>query len=282
MRSGSHVRRTSAVVMLASLSVLGACGDKPSKAEAERLITQYAKFKIPKTVRVPKRIVVAPGYGNFSHSGLHLRPEDWQQIDWVTHSLDAGHYVSVVDNARPSASSSTAPTFASSSNDEDGPTTYYRPPSHEDTYEHYIDVRLTPDAEQSGDFVEDDDDPEPGFYNLPSPKTPGWKLVVARRKLEGIVEILDFSATTETVLRGNAVAYFDFRWVPTTAGSLFDQGSDAFAHLDQASWANARQMMKLDSRVPQRAKVYFNRVEKGRWIVKGMECGRCGYFDDHP
>ena len=264
--------------MFAVLAFASACGgDHPSKSEAERLIRQYSRFQIPKTVRIPRRIVLAQGYGN-ARPSLHLKPEDWQYIDWVTHSLNAAGYVNIVDNARPMSfgMNMSLPRYQDPS-DED-----YQRPSHEDSYEHYIDVRLTPQGEQSGDFAEDDDDPEPGLYNLPPARTPGWKLIVARRKLEGIVEILDKSASKETVLPGNAVAYFDFKWVPTSTGTLFDQGSDAFTHLSLQSGSNARQMMKLDSRLPQRAKVFFNRVEKGHWIVKGMECGRCGYFDEHP
>ena len=265
-----HARRATLVVMLATLPV--ACSDQPSAAELERLITHDARFTTPKTWRVPRRMILASRYGT-THGALHLTDQDWASVDWVTHALDRNHFVKVVDNATPMASSSprivadTSPTWDTMKNE---------------SYEHYIDVSLTTEAERSGDFTEDDDDPEPGYANLPSSRTPGWRLAIARRKFERVVQVLDNSATTETVLPGNAVAYFEFRWMPTATGALFDQGGDAITQLDQMSWSNARQLFRFDSRLPQRAKVYLNRVEKGHWIVKGMECGKCGWFNDQP
>jgi len=258
------------VVMLAILST--GCGDKPSSAEVERLVTHDWRFTTPKSARIPRRIALAMRYGT-SHPALHLSQQDWVSVDWVTHALYVNRFVRLADNAYASGERNIFRQRDTSS---------YGASLDDDAYEHMIDVRLTPEAEQSGDFTEDDDVPEPGMGYLPASRTPGWKLAVARRKFERVVEVLDKSATTETVLAGNAVAYFEFRWVPTAAGALFDQGGDAIGHLDQTSWSNAKQFFKLDSRVPQRAKVYLNRVEKGRWIVKGMECGKCGWFDAHP
>ena len=248
------LRRAAATLSLAVLAT--ACGDKPSKQEAERLITQYPLFKTPKTARIPQRIVLGMAYGN-SHPGLQLTNEDWLNVDWVTHALSTARYVRVVDNARPMA-------------------------MNDDSYEHFINVALTAEGQQTGDFVDDEDDPEPGWGNLPPSRTPGWKVAIARRKLEGIVELLDKNTSTERILPGNAVAYIDFKWIPTTTGVLFDQGGDDINRLGLQAAANARQFFKLDSRLPLRAKVYFNRVEKGRWMVKGMECGRCGWFTATP
>src|SRR5690349_6052241 len=101
MRSGSHARRKHIVVMFAVLIAMSACGgDHPSTSEAERLIRQYGRFQIPKTVRIPRRIILASGYGN-ARPSLHLKPEDWQYFDWVTQSLNGAGFVTIVDNARP-------------------------------------------------------------------------------------------------------------------------------------------------------------------------------------
>jgi hypothetical protein len=243
-------RRAAFVVLLALLT--SACNDKPSKSEAEGLIAKYVAFRAPKTVRVPRRIVLrSAGYAS-SYSKLRLDWDDFAQIDWVTQSMEQMHVVRVADNARMAT----------------GPS---------ESYDHYIDVYPTPEALESGDFVEDEDDPPPTPWGPPN-KVPGWKVAVAHRKLDGVTEILDHTATTETVVRGQAVAYFDFKWVATKSGFAYDQATSEFASLRRGPWAAARQL-NIDSRIPLRAKALFFQDKNGRWYVRAMECGRCGGFD---
>src|SRR4051812_17359407 len=233
------------LLALAAASIV-ACSDKPSTEEAAKLIAAYPAFASPKTVRLPSRIHVR-GYQMSGWDNTQVKPGD-NRVSWVMQSLDASQRIAVVHTV-------SNPTGISAA-------------------DHLYDITPTPESMKTGDFAADEGEAEADYFHN---DTPGWVVTLGRRKITTISRILDKSVTTETVLPGNAVAEFEFVWVPTTTGEVFDQGGNEIDHLSGIAERGARGL-QMDSRIRWAARAYLNRTSKGKWIVTGVRCGKCRDF----
>jgi hypothetical protein len=233
-------------LLLLGAASLVACADKPSTEEAERLIAAYPAFAAPKTVRLPSRIHVR-GYQMSGWDNTQIRPGD-NRVSWVMQSLESEQRIAVVHTV-------SNPTGISAA-------------------DHLYDITPTLESMKTGDFAEDEGEAQ-ADYNVNN--TPGWVVSLGRRKVVVVSRILDKSVTTETVLPGNAIAEFEFAWVPTTTGTVFDQGGDEIDHLTGIAERGARGL-QMDSRIRWAARAYLNRTAKGKWIVTGLRCGKCKDF----
>lgn len=225
---------------------LAACSDKPSEEEALRLVSAYPAFANPKTVRLPSSIHVR-GYQMSGWDNTRVASGD-SRVSWVMQSLESALAITVVHTV-------SNPTGVSAA-------------------DHLFDIRPTPESMKTGDFTEDEGEAQ-SDYNVSN--TPGWVVALGRRKIAKVIQILDKSVTTETVLPGNAVVEFEFVWVPTSTGVLYDQAGDEIEHLTGETYRQARGL-QMDSRIKWAARAYLNRTVKGRWMVTGVRCGRCRDF----
>ena len=232
-----------AALLLGLALSMAACSDRPSEEEATKLIAAYPAFANPKTVRLPSRITVR-GYQMSGWDNTAIEKGD-SRVSWVMQSLEIGQRINVVHTV-------SNPTGISAA-------------------DHLYDIRPTDESMKTGDFTEDEGE---AFASYNVNNTPGWVVSVGRRRLTKITRILDKSATTETVLPGNAVVEFEFTWVPTVTGSIFDQGSDEIESLSGIAYRGAK-ALQMDSRITWGARAYLNRTVKGRWMVTGWRCGRC-------
>jgi hypothetical protein len=71
------------------------------------------------------------------------------------------------------------------------------------------------------------------------------------------------------------MANFDFHWIPTAIGKLFDQGSLGFDDLPGDLQRATVQAAALDSRATYNGRAWLTRDKKGEWMVTLFDCRRC-------
>ena len=101
------------------------------------------------------------------------------------------------------------------------------------------------------------------------------RVTLGRREVTSVSQILDPSSPSEKISPGYVLAYFDFHWIPTDIGKLFDQGSLGFDDLPNDLQRATMQGGALDSRTTYNGRAYLTRDKTGDWKVTMFECRRC-------
>lgn len=241
------IRRLLVRCLLAPLLLLPplSCGyPKPSPAAVAQALSKSSAFVEPKTILVPRRVEAQT---DESFGGGALDDNQLAKLDPVLGILRANKVVDVQDQYGPAG---------------DG------------GYIHILTV--TPANSVSPElFVESD---EPGTDQSWSHvrRTPGWRVTLGRRELVKVGQVIDSSSPiAEKLSPGYVLANFDFHWIPTEIGKLFDQGSLAFDDLPrelQVATANAGD---LDSRANYSGRAWLTRDKNGDWRVTLIDCRRC-------
>jgi hypothetical protein len=241
------LRRLLARSLLAPFLLLPllSCGfPKPSpKAVTEAL--GRSTFTDPKTVTIPRRIdAQTPA----SFGGGALDDKQLATLDPVVAILHANKMVEVHD--------------------------VYGPDGESGGYMHMITVEpasgVSPDL-----FVETDEAPsEVSWQHIK--KTPGWHVTLGRREVIKVWLVIDSSSPmADKLAPGYVLANYDFHWIPTEIGKLFDQGSLGFDDLPRDLQAATVNAADLDSRATYGGRAWLTRDKDGRWRVTLFDCRRC-------
>ena len=223
------------------------CGyPKPSPKNIEAALMRAAGFTDPKIVAVPRRIEV---HTDESFGSGPLDDRQLDEVDVVVAILHANQLIDVNDVH---------------SSDGDG------------GFIHILTIAPASDA-PTDLFVETDDpgrNPAQGAVR----RTPGWHVMLARRQFDLVWQIHDAhsAADNEKLSPGYVLAYFDFHWIPTEIGKLFDESGANYEDLSPELQA-ARQQLDgpLDSRLKYSGRGWFTRDRTGDWKVTLWECWRC-------
>lgn len=237
-------RRLIAPLLLLSLI---SCGyPKPSSKDIEAALVRAGWFIDPKMVAVPRRIEVHTdeSFG----SGL-LDDRQLNDVDAVVAILHTNRLIDVSDGHSP---------------DGDG------------GYIHILSIAPASDAPT--DLFVETDDPGSNSARGAIRRTAGWHAMLARRQYDRAWQIHDAhsAADNERISPGYVLAYFDFHWLPTEIGKLFDESGANYEDLSPELQA-ARQQMEgpLDSRLKYSSRAWLTRDTKGDWKVTLVECWRC-------
>lgn len=141
-----------------------------------------------------------------------------------------------------------------------------------DGYQHLLTIQPTPDALASGNLQPADSSTGSGATDG---ATSGWRLVLARPRLVKVGPIHDSDSPTEKLRFGYALAYIDYRYVPTDIGAALDQGSPEFQELELAQQRSIAAAAPLNSTRVYHGRAYFTHDGGGAWVVTGTECPRC-------
>ena len=141
-----------------------------------------------------------------------------------------------------------------------------------DGYEHLLTIAPTADALSGGNVHSADSSTSDGESDGP---TSGWRALLARPKLVNVDAIHDSDSPTEKLRLGYALAYIDYRYVPTDIGAALDQGSAEFEELELAQQRSVAAVARLNSTRIYHGRAYFTHDRSGAWIVTGTECPRC-------
>lgn len=223
------------------------CGyPTPSPKNVEAALMRPGGFTDPKMVVVPRRIEV---HTDESFGGGSLDDRQLNDVDAVVAILHANKLVDVTDVH---------------SSDGDG------------GYLHILSIAPASDA--PADLFVETDEPstDPSWKDVR--KTPGWRVVLARRQFDRVWQIHDAHSAgdNEKISPGYELAYFDFHWIPTEIGSLFDESGVNYEDLSPELQAARRQLEgPLDSRLKYSARAWLTRDRNGDWKVTLFECWRC-------
>lgn len=236
--------------LIASLLLppLVSCGyPKPSPKDVEAaLMRAGGGFTDPKMVVVPRRIEVHTDE-SFGSGSLDDRQLD--EVDVVVATLHANKLIDVADLH---------------SSDGDG------------GYQHILSI--TPASDAPTELFVETDEPgrDPSWEAVR--KTPGWRIMLARRQFDLVWQIHDAHSAgdNEKISPGYVLAYFDFHWIPTEIGKLFDESGASYEDLSPEQQAVRRQLDgPLDSHLKYSARAWLTRDKKGDWKVTLFECWRC-------
>ena len=101
-------------------------------------------------------------------------------------------------------------------------------------------------------------------------------MTLGRREIIKVWRVIDSSSpVADRLSPGYVLAEFDFHWIPTDIGSLFDQGALGFDDLStdlQRATINAGD---LDTRATYAARAWLTRDKEGEWKVTLFDCRRC-------
>jgi hypothetical protein len=226
---------------------LGSCGyPKPSSKEIEAALQRAGWFTDPKMAVIPRRIEV---HTDESFGSGSLDDRQLNEVDVVVATLHANKLIDFTD---------------AHSSDGDG------------GYMHI--VSIAPASDASPDLFVETDEPghDPSWQAVR--KTPGWRVILAKRRFDTAWQIHDAhtAADNEKISPGYVLAYFDFHWIPTEIGKLFDDAGANYEDLSPEQQATRRQLEgPLDSQLKYSGRAWLTRDRDGDWKVTLVECWRC-------
>lgn len=220
------------------------CGyPKPSADAVERALGRASTFIEPKTILVPRRIE-APTAAEIG--GGALDDSQLAKIDAVVAILHANRLVDVQDVYGP--------------NGDGG-------------YLHIITVQPSPGA-SAALFAETEETTSDPLWSRVR-RTAGWRVTLAERKITGISDILDSnSPAADRLSPGYVLVRFEFRWMPTEVGKLFDQGAPEFDDLSRELRYATVYAGDLDTRRSFGGRAWMTRGKDGAWYVTLFDCPR--------
>jgi hypothetical protein len=241
----SSSRRLIASLLLLPLASCGYPTPSPKNVEAA-LMRTGGWFTDPKMIVVPQRIEV---HTDESFGGGSLDDRQLNEVDAVVAILHANKLVDLTD--------------VHSSDGEGG-------------YMHILSIAPASDA--PADLFVETDEPskDPSWRDVR--KIPGWRVMIARRQFDRVWQIHDAhtAADNEKLSPGYVLAYFDFHWIPTEIGKLFDESGVSFEDLSPELQAARRQLeVPLDSHLKYSGRVWLTRDGKGDWKATLFDCWRC-------
>lgn len=244
------LRRLLARSLLAPLLLLPllSCGyPKPSPRAVEAALAKATTFVEPRTVVVPRRV---EAHTEASSGGGTLDDRQLAKIDPVLAILHANKLVELQD--------------------------LYGPDGGEGGYVHILTVM--PSSSASPDlFTETDEAPSgPNWSWASVKKTPGWRVTLGRREVMKVWQVLDSSSPdAEKLAPGYVLARFDFHWIPTEIGNLFDQGALGYDDLSRDLQIAVVNAADMDSRATYAGMAWLTRDKNGDWRVTMFDCRRC-------
>ena len=222
------------------------CGyPKPSPTAVREALERSSTFVEPKTILVARRIEARldPSYGVGALDDRQL-----SRLDPVLAVLHANKLVDIQD--------------------------VYGPDAQSGGYYHVLNV--TPAADAPADLFVDASDETMGTPFSPAARTAGWRISLGQRKVIKVWQIIDSnSPMAERLSPGYVLASFDFRWIPSEAGKLFDQASLTFDELPTEQQRAIIWAGDLDSRRDFSARAWLTRGSDGAWKVTLFDCRRC-------
>jgi hypothetical protein len=242
------IRRLLARCLLAPLLLLPllSCGyPKPSPAVVADVLSHSSGFVEPKTVLIPRRIEART---DATFGGGALDDGQLIKVDPVLAILHANRVVQIQD--------------------------VYAPDGGRGGYYHILTV--SPGSDVSPDLFVESDEPPSGPTWSQIKKTPGWRVTLGRREIIKVWQVIDSSSPMADKLSpGYVLASFDFHWIPTEIGKLFDQGTLAFDELPRELQLATISAGDLDSRASYAARAWLTRDQSGAWRVTMIDCRRC-------
>jgi len=225
---------------------LVACGSsKPSQKDVAEALKVSSQFTPPKTALVWKELYVRTGE---DAGGGALNNKLLSKVDGVLPILRANELVAIEDQAVSSG---------------DG------------GYMHMMRITPTDAGVATKAFLETDEQPPPDPYSHER-RVAGWKVALAHRELVRVIDILTAGdPLADKLSPGYVQANFEFKWVPTEVGALFDQASTSFDDLSEEDQRAAKWAGKLDSRQTYGARAWLHKDKELKWVVTGINCPRC-------
>lgn len=239
------LRRLLARSLLFLFLPLLSCGNPTPSPKAVVEALGHSQFIDPKTVEIPRRIEARTPS---SFGGGALDDKQLATLDPVVAILHANNIVDIQDAYGPDAGTG--------------------------GYMHVITV--TPSSSTSPDlFVESDGPVQDAMWGKVR-KTPGWHVTLARREVLRVWQVIDSSSPMADKLSpGYVLASFDFRWIPTDIGKLFDQGAFSFDDLSRDLQLATINAGDLDTRATYAGRAWLTRDKNGAWKVTLFDCRRC-------
>jgi hypothetical protein len=221
------------------------CGNPTPSPKAVAAALGHSAFTEPKTVDIPRRI---DAHTPASFGGGALDDRELATVDPVVAILHANKIVEIQDSYGP-----------------DGGTGGYL---------HIITV--APASSAVPELFVEADGPAEDVRWRPIRKTPGWHVTLARREILKVWQVIDSSSPLADKLSpGYVLASFDFHWIPTDIGKLFDQGSLDFDDLPRDLQLASVNAGDLDTRATYAARAWLTRDKNGEWRVTLFDCRRC-------
>jgi hypothetical protein len=221
------------------------CGNpRPSEKAVTTALGHSSTFIEPKMVVIPRRIDARTPA---SFGGGALDDRQLSTIDPVVAILHANKMVDVQD--------------------------IYGPDPGTGGYSHIISI--SPASGTSPELFTETDEPgtDPTWQHVR--KTPGWRVTLGRRELLNVWQIADSNSPNEKLSPGYVIARFDFRWIPSDIGKLFDQGALGFDDLSRDLQVASVSAADLDSRATYKGQAWLTRDKTGEWKVTMFDCRRC-------
>jgi len=226
---------------------LVSCGyPKPTSKDIEAALDRAGWFVDPKMVALPRRIEV---HTDESFGSGRLTDRQLDEVDVIVAILHANQVVDVTDVHSP---------------DGDG------------GYLHLLSIAPASDA--PSDLFVETDDPGTTPPQRAVRRTAGWHVMLARRQFDRAWQIHDAhsAADNEKISPGYVLAYFDFHWIPTEIGKLFDESGANYEDLSpELQAASQRLEGPLDSRLKYSGRAWLTRDKEGKWKVTLVDCWRC-------
>ena len=226
------------------LPLLSCAYPRPSADAVEKALGRASTYVEPKTILVPRRI---EAFTDGSAGGGPLDDHHLAKIDAALAILHVNHLVEIQDVYGPGG---------------DG------------GYLHIVTVSPAADA-PPGLFTEVDEATVEDRFGPRVRRTPGWRIALAQRKLVGISQILDSgSPAADRLSPGYVLVGFEFRWIPTSAGKLFDQAAPEFDDLPADLRIATMYAGDLDSHRTFAGRAWMTRDKNGAWKVTLFDCPR--------
>ena len=242
-----HMSSTRRRILPFLLLPLVSCGyPKPSAKDVEAaLMRPGGGFTDPRMIEVPRRIEVHTdeSFGSGALTDLQL-----VEVDVVVAILHANRLIDVADWH---------------SSDGDG------------GFQHVL--TITPASDAPTDLFVETDEASTNASSRAVRKTPGWRVMLARRHFDLVWQIHDAHSATENekLSPGYVLVYFDFHWVPTEIGRLFDEAGADNEDLSPQLQALRQREGPLDSHLKNSARAWLTRDRNGDWKATLFECWRC-------
>ena len=239
------LRRLLARSLLFLFLPLLSCGNPTPSPKAVVDALGRSQFIDPKTVEIPRRI---EAHTPSSFGGGTLDDKQLASLDPVVAILHANNIVDIQDAYGP-----------------DGGTGGYM---------HVITV--SPSANMSPDLFAESEGPVQDAMWGKVRRTPGWHVTLARREVLRVWQVIDSSSPMADKLSpGYVLASFDFHWIPTDVGKVFDQGAFSFDDLSRDLQLATINAGDLDTRATYAGRAWLTRDKSGAWKVTLFDCRRC-------
>jgi hypothetical protein len=239
------LRTRSPIALLLWLPLLACGGSKPSHKDVAAALKASSQFTPPKAALVWKELYVRTGE---EAGGGALNDKLLSKVDGVLPILRANDLVAIEDQAVSSG---------------DG------------GYMHMMRVTPTDAGVATKAFLGTDEQPPADPYSRER-RVAGWKVALAHRELVRVLDIIAAGdPTADKLSPGYVQANFEFKWIPTEVGALFDQGSTSFDDLSEEDQRAAKWAGKLDSRKLYVGRAWLHKDKELKWVVTGINCTRC-------